>query len=142
MALDLSIPNPISSIVQGITTILQRVLPDKAQQDAAKSELAQMALSGELQQMHDQLTVDLAEAQKTPFTWREGVGWVCVIGLFSQFLVQPFFTWACALAHRNVVYPTLDTATLYGIVASMLGIGTHELMTSDKYTTNGKGNVK
>lgn len=107
-------------LLNPISTILERVLPDKAQQDAAKANLAQLALQGQLEETLGQLQINAIEAQKTAFTWREGIGWVCVTGLFSQFLIRPMW---CAITHRPDAYPSLDIQTLATILFAMLGIG-------------------
>lgn len=124
------------SIIPIIGKVLDRVLPDKAQNDAAKQELANIALTGELAEVTGQLDIDKAEAaSENWFTsgWRPGVGWVCVLGLFSQFIGRPFVIFLCGLFHRQDIaasYPTLDLSTLMTLVFAMLGIGVHEKLTS------------
>ena len=116
----------ITALVNPIGTLLERLIPDKAQQDAAKNQLAQMALSGELAAVAGQIQVNLAEAgNRSMFVsgWRPFVGWVCASGLAAQFIIAPIATWVAALAHHPIVFPSLDMGTLLTLLAGMLGLG-------------------
>jgi hypothetical protein len=109
-----------------LTALIDRLVPDKAANDAAKANLAQMALSGELQAVAGQIQVNLAEAgSKSLFVsgWRPFVGWVCGVGLASQFLLRPLVTWGAALAGHPLEYPSLDMGTLMTLLLGMLGLG-------------------
>jgi hypothetical protein len=90
-------------------------------------------LTGELAQITGQLDTDKAEAASGSTLvagWRPAIGWVCAMGLFSQFLVRPLFNWVAILVHRpDVVFPSLDLSTLMTLVFAMLGIGVHEKLT-------------
>jgi hypothetical protein len=112
-----------------IGKVLDRVLPDKAANDAAKAQLAQMSLSGELLQITGQLDIDKAEASSaSPFTsgWRPFIGWICGVGLAVDFVVRPLVIWACSLCGRNVNFPSLDMTELMPLVLAMLGLaGAH-----------------
>ena len=117
------------AIVPIVGKILDRVLPDKAQNDAAKQHLAELQLSGQLAEVTGQLDIDKAEAASSSgFTsgWRPAIGWVCALGLFSQFVVRPFAMWIWP----NSAFPSLDLSTLMTLIFAMLGIGVHEKLTS------------
>lgn len=117
------------AIVPVIGKILDRVLPDKAQNDAAKAQLAQMSLAGELAQVAGQLDIDKAEAASGNWFvagWRPMIGWVCGVGLLSQIIVRPM-----VLAFvPGSTFPSLDLSTLMTLIFAMLGIGVHEKLTS------------
>jgi hypothetical protein len=109
-----------------ITALIDRLVPDKVANDAAKAELGKMALNGELQAVAGQIQVNLAEAgSRSVFVsgWRPFVGWVCGVGLVTQFLVCPLFTWGSALAGHPTTFPSLDMGTLLTLLAGMLGLG-------------------
>lgn len=124
------------AIVPVIGKILDRVLPDKTANDAAKAQLAQMTLAGEIAQITGQLDIDKAEAASASVTvagWRPGIGWICACGLALQFIVRPLVMWGCILARRpdiSATIPSLDLSTLMTLVFAMLGIGVHENLTS------------
>jgi len=109
--------------------VLDRVLPDKAANDAAKAELARLELSGELKEVTDQLDINLAEAgSKSVFVagWRPFVGWVCGAAFAWAFVVQPFAVFAlvaCNVAFDPKRLPMLDLATMLPVLLGMLGLG-------------------
>lgn len=136
MALD-----PISAALDLGTTIIERIWPDKTQQDAAKLELLKMQANGELARITAQTDEDKAQAAVNQAEasnpslfvagWRPAVGWVCAAGLASQFLIGPYATWAAALFGKTAAVPPLDMGTLLTLLLGMLGIGA--LRTAEKF---------
>lgn len=56
--------------------------------------------------------------------WRPGVGWMGVIGLGYQALLQPVLTWA-SLNFGWVAPPVIDTNDLMVILTGILGLGAY-----------------
>lgn len=118
--------DPISSLAQVANTVLDRVLPDKAANDAGKLELAKLQLNGELSTYAGQIQVDLAEAaSKSVWVagWRPYVGWVCGTGLAYQFVVRPLFTFIAAAFGSHAIAPALEMGSMMELLAGMLGFG-------------------
>lgn len=133
--------DPISLIFGTVGKVLDRVLPDRAANDAAKAQLATMQEAGELKAVADQVAVDLAEAQsKSIFVsgWRPFVGWVCGFAFLWAFVLQPFAIFVAAVLHRDLpkTLPALDLGTMMPVLLGMLGLGA--LRSYDK--TQGTGN--
>lgn len=129
--------DPITAALNLGTTILDRVLPDKQQNDAAKAALAQMVLNGEIQQITGQLQINLAEAQsKSVFVagWRPAIGWLCGLGLLWQFFLAPILGVLLQTHH----IPVIDSTSLQDLLFALLGMGT--LRTVDKVKGQGSGN--
>lgn len=127
--------DPITAIANVANTVLGRVLPDKAANDAAKVTIAEMQLSGELKQYSDQIQVDLAEAQnKSVFVagWRPFIGWICGCSLAYQFLVQPLLTFGVHLFHGNWAAPSIDISSLNDLLMGMLGLA--GMRTAEKFS--------
>lgn len=62
--------------------------------------------------------------------WRPAVGWLCVLGLFYQFIFRPLMPWlvqticdVSGLSIKLSVPPNLDTSTLMTLLFGMLGLG-------------------
>lgn len=78
-----------------------------------------------------QADVDKAEAASPNMFiagWRPFVGWVCGTGLAYGLVLQPFATFIATVAHRTLdpkQLPTLDVATLIGLLIPMLGLGAY-----------------
>jgi hypothetical protein len=55
--------------------------------------------------------------------WRPAVGWVCVLGMASNYILIPFSNFGLALAESDVVIPLIDTSTMMPVLMGMLGLG-------------------
>lgn len=115
----------IPSIFSIGSTLIERLIPDKTAQAAAKAQLVEMQVKGELDEIAGQLEVDKVEAaSSSTFVagWRPFIGWICGIALATNFIIRPFFTWACSLARHPVDFPSLDMTELMPLVLGMLGM--------------------
>ena len=120
-------------IIPAITQVLDKVIPDpqaaaeaklRALELAQKGDLA--ALDAEMKLALGQLEVNKAEATTDMFRggWRPAVGWVCVVGLAYQFILQPVLPWVVALFGAQVPpLPAIDNETLMVLLTGMLGLG-------------------
>lgn len=120
-------------IIPAITQVLDKIIPDpqaaaeaklRALELAQKGDLA--ALDAELRLALGQLEVNKAEATTDMFRggWRPAVGWVCVVGLAYQFILQPLLPWLVALFGAQVPpLPAIDNETLMVLLTGMLGLG-------------------
>jgi Holin of 3TMs, for gene-transfer release len=113
MALD-----PLSAGLELATTFVQRFFPDKTAE-----EQAQMA--GMLQQLTAQTDIDKAEAQSTdPLQhWRGGMGWVCTLAYFYNFVGQPLIVAIASISGHPLNLPSLDIGPLSTLTLGMLGLG-------------------
>jgi hypothetical protein len=120
-------------VIPAITQVLDKIIPDpqaaadaklKALELAQKGDLA--ALDAELRLALGQLEVNKAEATTDMFRggWRPAVGWVCVVGLAYQFVLQPVLPWLATLFGAQVPpLPAIDNETLMVLLTGMLGLG-------------------
>jgi len=121
MALD-----PVSTLLEIGGKVLDRVLPDPAQQAAAKLELMKLQQNGELAQIIGQMEINKVEAASSSLFvsgWRPSVGWVCSAGFAVQFIIGPLAEWGAALAGHPVKFPQMDTGTMMPLLLGMLGLG-------------------
>ena len=121
MALD-----PVSALFEVGSKVLDRVLPDPAQQAAAKLELMKLQQNGELAQITGQMEINKVEAASSSIFvsgWRPSIGWVCGAGFAVQFVVGPLAEWGAALAGHPVKFPQMDTGTMMPLLLGMLGLG-------------------
>jgi hypothetical protein len=127
MALD-----PITAALDLGGRLIDRLIPDPAQKQAAALELLKLQQTGELAQLtadtdlaKGQLGVNQAEASNANWFvsgWRPAVGWVCVLGLLYSFVVRPI---GAPLAAKYLGAPmeALDMGTLGTLLFGMLGLG-------------------
>ena len=124
--------DPITAGLDVLGKILDRVLPNKVEADKAKAELLSMQVQGELNQLMGQLEINKEEAKNPNWFvsgWRPAAGWVSVLGLTYEFIMQPLLSWASIIVHIPVP-PAIDVDTLMVLLGSLLGIG--GLRTIDK----------
>ena len=115
------------------STLIDRLIPDKSEQEKAKLQLLEMQQKGELAQLDAALKTDVAQlevnkaeaASSSVFVagWRPMVGWVCASALAYSFIVLPFLRAMLAVWRPDVVLPTLDMSELWPLMFGMLGMG-------------------
>jgi len=121
MALD-----PVSALFEIGGKVLDRVLPDPAQQAAAKLELMKLQQNGELTQIAGQMEINKVEAASSSIFVsgrRPAIGWICGAGFAVQFVIGPLAEWGSSLAGHPVKFPTMDTGTMMPLLLGMLGLG-------------------
>jgi len=124
----------IGGLLDAGLKVLDRVLPDPAQKAAAQLELLKLQQAGEFKQLEADLQLALAQtevnkveaASADPFKsgWRPAAGWVCVLGLLYQFLLQPLLAWGSVI-QGYAAPPVLELGDLYGLLFGMLGLGAY-----------------
>ncbi len=134
--------------------ILDKVLPDPAQRDEALFRMAELQEKGELAEIEADLETmkTLAEVDKKQldvaaidaksdraFQWaaRPAALWMCVLGLFYEFLIQPIGTWLMKNQYGWEALPPINTEALLLLASGLLGLGT--LRTVDKWGKFRKG---
>lgn len=117
-----------------IGKLLDNLIPDPTAAAEAKLKAFEAAQRGELATLDadmrlalGQIEVNKAEAESGSMLrggWRPACGWVCALGLFYTFLLQPLLPWIVALFGREVpALPALDIETLMVLLGGMLGLG-------------------
>lgn len=104
--------------------IIDRVLPDKAANDAAKAELLKMQLAGELDQISQQIKTNQVEAANASVFvagWRPFIGWICGLAIAVDYILRPLFIWFGNETHHAADFPNLDLSELMPLIVGMLG---------------------
>jgi len=85
-----------------------------------RAEIEVQLLEIENQGLQAQIELNKIEAQSASVFvsgWRPAAGWVCVLGLFYTFLLQPLLAWATSSKP-----PEIDTTLLIQLLFGMLGL--------------------
>lgn len=123
MALD-----PLTAILNLGNSILDRVLPDKAANDAAKAQLLASQLNGEVAQIIAQAQIDEVEAASQNIFvsgWRPAVGWACAVAFTYAYILQPAIKVVAVLAHNHFdpnLFPVANTSDMMPVLLGMLGL--------------------
>ena len=131
--MSLDIQTPWGAVVNGIISVIDKVIPDPAQKAQAQLAVLQLQQTGQLEQLKADVQASLAQgdvnkveaASPSLFKsgWRPAVGWICAVALGVQFLLNPIGSWVAALMGHPVQFPPLDLGTLMTLLFGMLGMG-------------------
>jgi len=116
----------LQQLIGPVSGLLDKFIVDKDKKNAIAFELSTMAEKHAQALAKAQLEVNKTEAaHKNLFVagWRPAVGWVCVLGMASNFMVIPLANFALALVESTVVVPILDLTQMMPVLMGMLGLG-------------------
>ena len=116
----------IDKLIGPVTGLLDKFIEDKDQKARLAHEVATMAENHAQELAKGQLEVNKVEAaHKSLFVsgWRPAVGWVCVLGMFGNFITIPFSNFVLALFSIDIVIPLVPLETMMPVLMGMLGLG-------------------
>lgn len=105
--------------IGGLAKDLRAAITGKSVLDPDKQAEVEMKLAElDARFTEAQNAINLAETAKGGFAgnWRPALGWVCVLGLATKFLLIP------ALTYFGLSAPELDTSEMMTLVLGMLGL--------------------
>ena len=119
--------NPISSIIDVVGSVINKIWPDKTE---AQKAAFQMALEQELTTrkiIEGQLAVNATEAKHLSVFvagWRPMIGWICGSSFALVGVIFPILNYAMIASGKPaVVVPGLDMNLMMPILMGMLGMG-------------------
>lgn len=116
----------IGSIIGIVSSVIDRVIPDKAAADKVKLEIMQLEAKGELDIMLKQLEINANEANhRSLFVagWRPCIGWICGLAFAYHYVLLPLLLFILPLFGVEVKLPEFDTAGMMTVLMGMLGLG-------------------
>lgn len=108
-----------------ISTVVDRVIPDKNGADKAKQ-----AIEAELIKNATQLNLAQAETNKIEAShrsifvagWRPCLGWVAALGFAWMFVIAPLLQWVLLVSGNDLPLPQFQTDVLLELTFAMLGL--------------------
>lgn len=116
----------LTALIGPVTGLLDKFIEDKDKKNAIAFELATMAEKHAQELSAAQLEVNKVEAaHKNLFVagWRPAVGWVCCLGMASNFIVVPITNFILAITNTNIVVPLIELSEMMPVLLGMLGLG-------------------
>ena len=116
----------LQNLIGPATQLLDKFIEDKDQKMALAHEISTMAERHAQELAKGQLEVNKTEAaHKSLFVagWRPAIGWICGLGMASNFLLIPVANFVLALTGSAIVVPLLDTGEMMPVLMGMLGLG-------------------
>lgn len=110
----------LSGLIGPVTGIIGKVVADKDQAAKLAHDIATMADKHAQEAMLAQIAVNQAEAKGNWFqaSWRPLCGYVCVLGLATNFLISPIS------AGFGVQIPQADMSVMMPVLLGILGLAT------------------
>lgn len=125
----------LASILDPISNLLDKVVPDADERAKLAHEIATMAERHAHELALAQIEVNKAEAASGSIFkggWRPFIGWVCGTAFAYHFVLQPLLIFLVALYGWEIpVLPDFDMASLMTVLGGLLGLG--GLRTFEKY---------
>lgn len=119
----------IGSVADLLNTAISKIWPDPTARAAAQVAILQAQQAGALKEMDiqfqtniEQIKANAVDESKPGLSFRDGAGWVCVVGFAIATLKAPI-EWACSLAGHPVTLPSVDTSISTTMLFALLGIG-------------------
>jgi len=117
----------LSSLIQPVSQILDKAIPDQDLKRRLAQELATMSEKHAQQLALAQIEVNAAEAASGSLFkggWRPCIGWICGIAFGYHFVLQPVIVFIVAMVGVDIPeLPSFDMNTLLTVLGGMLGIG-------------------
>jgi hypothetical protein len=116
----------LAQLIGPVTGLLDKFIEDKDKKNAIAHSIATMAQEHAQELSKAQIEVNKKEAEhKSLFVagWRPAVGWVCCLGMASNFLVIPMANFALALSDSTIVIPLIALSEMMPVLLGMLGLG-------------------
>jgi hypothetical protein len=116
----------LGSLVGPVTGLLDKFIEDKDVKNKLAHEVATMSERHAQELAKGQMEINKTEAaHKSLFVagWRPAIGWICGLGMASNFILIPMANFVLALTGSPVVVPLLDTGEMMPVLMGMLGLG-------------------
>ena len=123
------------SLIQPVTKLLDKVIPDADAKQRIAHEIAVLAEKQAHELAKSQIEVNKMEAQSRHWfvaSWRPFIGWTCGIALMWHFVLSQFILFfATMFGYSLPALPEFDMGSLMTVLMGMLGLG--GLRTFEKY---------
>jgi hypothetical protein len=108
----------IQALIAPVAGLLDKFIEDKDTKNKIAFEISTMAERHAQQIALAQIEINKADAKGNWFqsSWRPATGWVCVLGLLTNFLLSPI------LAGFGVLIPQADASVMMPLLLGLLGL--------------------
>lgn len=104
-------------------TVIDRVIPDKAEAERVKAEIDQKAAQVEADIQKGILDLAKEDAKSGKGGYRWGAGWLCVTSLGYAWIIRDLIIWATLIAGLDIpAPPDLPSEAQYAMLTGMLGL--------------------
>jgi len=125
-------PALLGAIGPIVNTLIDRLVPDTAEAEKVKLEIAAQVQTAEIELAKAQMDIAKEDAKSGKGGFRDWAGKLCILSLGYAWLVYPLLNWVIAIS--GVVIeppPNVDPSAQYAMLTGMLGLAgvrSHDLM--------------
>jgi len=116
----------LGSIADLAKTVVDKIWPDKTQEEKDKMAMALAEMNNELSQLSAQTDIDKVEAASgSTFVsgWRPFIGWICGVALAYVSLIEPLARFIAQVIYKYIgTFPVIDTTITMQVLLGMLGL--------------------
>jgi hypothetical protein len=116
----------IDKLIGPISALLDKIIPDADERSRLSHEIATLAERQAHEIAKAQIAVNKEEAASHSMFvsgWRPAVGWVCTLGLATNYLFVPVCNFLLTLNESPITVPPLDLSEMMPVLLGMLGLG-------------------
>ena len=116
----------VKLLVGPIFKLLDKVIPDADERSRLAHEIATLAERQTHEIAKSQIAVNKEEASSHSMFvagWRPAVGWVCTLGLATNYLLVPICNFLLTITESPITVPPLDLSEMMPVLLGMLGLG-------------------
>jgi hypothetical protein len=114
----------VAQPIEAVGNVLDKLFTSKEEKLNHQEVMARLAMQPQIA-MQEISKIEAAHSSPWVAGWRPGIGWVCAIGLFNVWLVNPWIQW-----YTGQPGPELPLEVMSEMVYALLGLGL--LRTVDK----------
>ena len=119
----------LPTLLDGIKSVIDRVIPDKDAAEKAKQELESAESKAVFENALAQVAVNAEEAKSASVFvagWRPACGWIGALGLGYAAIVEPVARFVALVCFDyKGPFPVLDTSITMQILFGILGLGAY-----------------
>jgi len=116
----------LDKLIGPVTGLLDKFIADADERNRLAHEIATLAERQAHEIATAQIAVNREEASSHSIFvagWRPFCGWVCTLGLATNFLFIPVCNFVLTLNQSYVTVPALDLSEMMPVLLGMLGLG-------------------
>jgi len=117
----------LDKLILPISKLLDKVVPDADERYRLANEISTLATRQAHEIAKSQIEVNKEEAQSHSMFvagWRPATGWICAIGLATNYLFVPICNFVLTITESPITVPPLDLTEMMPVLLGMLGLGT------------------
>ena len=116
----------LDKLIGPISTLLDKIIPDADERNRLAFEISTLAEKQAHEIAKAQIAVNREEATSHSIFvagWRPATGWICAIGLATNYLLVPVCNFILTITESPITVPPLDLSEMMPVLLGMLGLG-------------------